>query len=68
MRIIKLINPKLEILEFISINVEFLFGFNFIQDGGEGKKGSLPVFPLELLQTWKIAAKTFWLLVLALLV
>ena len=38
MLIIKLINPKLEILEFISINVEFLFGFNLIQDGGEGKK------------------------------
>ena len=41
--------------------------FNPIQDGGGGQKGPLPVFPLQFLQTWELARKTFWLLVLILL-
>ena len=34
--------------------------------GGEGggKRTSLPIFPLKLLQTWDLAPKSFWLLVL----
>ena len=38
--------------------------FNPIQDGGEVP---LPVFPLQLLQTYGLVPKTLWLLVLTLL-
>ena len=43
--------------------------FNPIQDGERRQKGPhrLPVFPLKLLQTYELAPKTFWLLVVTFL-
>ena len=38
-----------------------------IRGEGRGKKAPLPVFPLQLLQTYELAPKTFSLLVLTLL-
>ena len=48
-----------EITRYSELGQVSLIVFNPIQDG----RASLPVFPLQVLQTYKLASKTFWILV-----